>query len=307
MVFFIIQIKPLKQNLYNVLKCFFEKLLYILTNFIIKIFIYLLELKLNFVRLLKVYVIKVILIFMMGSVFGSFLNVCIYRIPRNISIIFPSSFCPNCKKNIPFYYNIPIFGYFLLKGKCKYCKEKISFRYPVVEALSGIFAILCYHNWNSYIAFIHFLFISSLIVISYIDIDFQIIPDIISLPAILISILLSILVFNRDVLITLIATILGGGIFWLIGKLYELFAKKEGLGGGDVKLMAFFGAYLGIKSILFIIFVSSFLGTIYGLALIAFKGKKTSYAIPFGPFLSFGALLYLFYGEEIIKWYLKNL
>lgn len=244
---------------------------------------------------------------MMGSVFGSFLNVCIYRIPRNISIIFPSSFCPNCKKQIPFYYNIPIFGYLSLKGKCKYCKEKISPRYPIVEAISGIFAILCYYNWDSYIAIIHYLFLSSLIVISFIDIDFQIIPDIISIPAIVISIFLSVFVFDRSIFITLIATIIGGGIFLVIGKSYELIAKKEGLGGGDVKLMAFFGAYLGLKSIFFIIFVSSLVGTIYGLSLIILQGKKTSHAIPFGPFLSFGALLYLFFGEVLIKWYLTKI
>lgn len=244
---------------------------------------------------------------MLGSVFGSFLNVCIYRLPRNISIVFPPSFCPNCKKNIPFYFNIPILGYLMIKGKCKFCDAKISPRYPFVEAITGVFAIFCFYTWDFYIAIVHFLFISSLIVITFIDIDFQIIPDIISLPAIAISILLSIFLFDRTIIETLLATIIGGGIFWIIGKSYELIAKKEGLGGGDVKLMAFFGAYLGIKSIFFIIFVSSLLGTIYGLSLIAFKGKKTSHAIPFGPFLSFGALLYLFFGDKIITWYLSKI
>lgn len=192
----------------------------------------------------------------------------------------------------------------MLKGKCKYCKANISLRYPFVEALTGFFALLCFYKWDLYIAIIHFLFLSSLIVITFIDIDFQIIPDIISLPAIIISFLLSIFLFDRNIVMTFLATTVGGGIFWIIGKIYELITKKEGLGGGDVKLMAFFGAYLGLKSVFFIIFVSSFVGTIYGLSLIILQGKKTSYAIPFGPFLSFGAFLYLFFGEKIITWYL---
>lgn len=248
-----------------------------------------------------------LLTFIFGSVFGSFLNVCIYRIPRDISIVFPSSFCPNCKKNIPFYFNIPIFGYLILKGKCKYCKSEISLRYPFVEALTGIFALLCYHSWDLKIAIIHFFFLSTLIVITFIDFDSQLIPDIISLPAIVISFLLSIFIFDRSFIQTITATIIGGGIFWIIGKTYELIAKREGLGGGDVKLMAFFGAYLGLKSIFFIIFVSSLIGTIYGLFLMALKGKKTTHAIPYGPFLSFGAFLYLFFGDKIITWYLSKI
>jgi leader peptidase (prepilin peptidase)/N-methyltransferase len=247
------------------------------------------------------------LIFILGSVFGSFLNVCIYRIPRNISIVFPSSFCPTCKKNIPFYYNIPIIGYIILKGKCKFCNEKISIRYPFIEGLTGCLALLCYLNWDLNLAILHFLFLSSLIVITFIDIDFQIIPDVISLPAILISFFLSIFVLNRSFISTILAILIGGGIFFIIGKIYELVAKKEGLGGGDVKLMAYFGGYLGLKSIFFIIFVSSLFGTIYGLSLMILHGKKSSQAIPFGPFLSLGAFLYLFFGDRMILWYLSKM
>lgn len=245
-----------------------------------------------------------ILAFIFGAVWGSFLNVCIYRIPRNISIIFPQSFCPNCKNKIPFYYNIPILGYFIINGKCKFCQIKISFRYPFIEFLSALFAVLCFIKWPMPISLINFLFISTLIVITFIDIDFQIIPDSINYSGIVVSFLLSIFLFKRDLVQTLLAVIIGGGIFYLIGITYEKIAKKEGLGGGDVKLMAFLGAFLGLKSVFFIIFVASTTGTIFGIFLMLFKNKNKEYAIPFGPFLSFSALLYLFFGDKIIAWYL---
>ncbi len=247
------------------------------------------------------------LIFILGSIIGSFLNVCIYRIPRNISIVFPSSFCPVCKKKIPPYYNIPILGYFLLKGRCKFCNNKISKRYLLIETLTAIFAVISFIIWQPQIAFLNFLFIATLIVITFIDIDFQIIPDSINYSGIIISIIISIFLFKRGVLNTFLATIIGGGLFYIIGKSYEIIAKKEGLGGGDVKLMAFFGAYLGLKAIFFITFVASLTGTIYGIYLMISKHKNKDYAIPFGPFLSLSALIYLFFGDKIIFWYLSML
>ncbi|MCX7771346.1 MAG: A24 family peptidase, partial [Proteobacteria bacterium] len=162
-------------------------------------------------------------------------------------------------------------------------------------------------NFDKDIVDVVVIFISSLIVITVIDIDFQIIPDVLSISGIIISFFLSLFVFDRSIVLTLFAILTGGGIFFLIGKSYEIIAKKEGLGGGDVKLMAYLGGYLGLKSIFFIIFISSLVGTIYGLILMAFKGKKSSHAIPFGPFLSAGAILYLFFGERIIAWYLRKI
>jgi len=248
-----------------------------------------------------------ILVFLFGSMIGSFLNVCIYRIPRNISIVFPSSFCTICKKDIPYYYNVPIIGYFLLKGKCKFCNNKISKRYPLVESLTALFALICFYTWQPIEASVHFLFIATLIAITFIDIDFQIIPDSINYTGIVISIVLSIFFFKRGLTNTLIATFVGGGLFYIIGKTYEIIAKKEGLGGGDVKLMAFFGAYLGLKAIFFITFVGSLTGTIYGIYLMVSKNKNKDYAIPFGPFLCLSALIYLFFGEKITSWYISIL
>lgn len=245
-----------------------------------------------------------IFIFFFGTVIGSFLNVCIYRIPRKISIVFPSSFCPACNKSIPPQYNIPILGFIILSGKCKYCGEKISFRYPFVEFITGLAAFFCFVTFPPLYALINFCFISTLIVITFIDLDFQIIPDVLSLPGIVISGFISYFIFNRTLTSIIVAILVGGGIFYIIGKVYEFFAKREGLGGGDVKLMAFFGAFLGLKSIPFIILISSLAGTIVGIYLMVGKGKNSTFAIPFGPFLSGAALLYLFFGEKIINWYL---
>ncbi len=248
-----------------------------------------------------------VFIFLFGSVVGSFLNVCIYRIPRQISIVFPSSFCPRCSKKIPPHYNIPIIGYLILKGRCKFCHEPISFRYPFVEALSGLAALISYSRWDFPENIIYFIFICALIVITFIDIDFQIIPDTISLPGIVLGYLISVFIFKRGFIEPLIALLIGGGIFYAIGKGYELIKKIEGLGGGDVKLMAMFGAFLGIKSIPFIILISSLTGTMLGLYLMIFKKKDSRFAIPFGPFLCFGAVTYIFWGEKIINWYLNLL
>lgn len=246
-------------------------------------------------------------LFSFGAVIGSFLNVCIYRIPRNISIVFPSSFCPKCGIKIPFYYNIPIIGYIILLGKCKFCKNKISLRYPFVEAITGFFLLISFINWNFPYNLIYFIFICTLIVITFIDIDFQIIPDRISLTGILLGYLVSLFIFKKGFLEPFLGIIVGGGIFYVIGVAYEFFTKREGLGGGDVKLMAMFGSFLGLKSIPFIILISSFTGTIVGLYLIFYKNKDSKYAIPFGPFLCLGALVYIFAGEKIINWYLGKL
>lgn len=246
-------------------------------------------------------------LFILGSVIGSFLNVCIYRIPRNISIVFPSSFCPKCEKKIPPYYNIPIFGYLILGGKCKFCNEKISLRYPFVEILAGFFLLVSFIKWSFPENIIYFIFLSALIVITFIDIDFQIIPDRISLTGILLGYLISVFIFKRGYLNPLLGILVGGGIFYTVGTVYEMVTKREGLGGGDVKLMAMFGAFLGPKSVPFIILISSLTGTILGLYLIFFKKKDTKFAIPFGPFLCLGAIIYIFWGDSIIGWYLNKL
>jgi len=248
------------------------------------------------------------IVFVFGSCIGSFLNVCIYRIPENRSIVFPGSFCPSCKNAIPFYLNIPILSYVFLMGKCKFCKIKISIRYPLIEALTGIFALLLFLKFGLIPSFFYwFVFISTLITISFIDFDHQIIPDIISLPGIIIFASSFYFLPEMTIKDTILGILLGGGSLYAVAFLYYLIKKQEGMGGGDIKLLAMIGAATGMKGVVFTIFAGSLLGTIFGVLLMLYtKMKDTKLKIPFGPFLSAGAILYIFYGEELIQWYLGS-
>lgn len=243
--------------------------------------------------------------FIFGAIVGSFLNVCIFRIPEGKSIAYPASHCPKCRAPIMWYDNIPVLSYLILTGKCRRCGEPISFRYPVVEFLTGLMSLAAFVKFGPTLPYlIYFAFIASLIVITFIDLDHQIIPDVISLPGIPIGFIASFFLPDITYKESLIGILAGGGILYIVAAGYELLAKKEGMGGGDVKLLAMIGAFLGWKGVLFTIFSGSLIGTIIGVALMVAQGKDSKYAIPFGPFLSMGALLYLFFGEPVIYWYL---
>ncbi len=247
-------------------------------------------------------------VFLFGACIGSFLNVCIYRIPKKKSIVFPRSFCPNCKNDIPLYLNIPILSYIFLWGKCRFCKNKISIRYPLVEALTGIFALLLFYKFNLGPAFFYwFVFISVLITISFIDFDHQIIPDIISLPGIIIFASSFYFLPEMTIQKAILGILTGGGSLYTVAFFYYLLKKQEGMGGGDIKLLAMIGAATGIKGVIFTIFAGSLSGTVFGiLIMISTKIFDTKLKIPFGPFLSTGAILYIFFGEQIITWYLNS-
>ncbi len=250
-----------------------------------------------------------IILFIFGACIGSFLNVCIFRIPEKKSIVFPGSFCPVCKKNIPFYCNIPILSYLFLQGRCKYCKTHISMRYPLVEILTGVFPVFLFFKFGlTPPGLFWFCFICVLIVISLIDFDHQIIPDVISLPGIVIFASSAFFIPEmspRDVLIGIFA---GGGILYTIAFLYFKLKKAQGMGGGDIKLLAMIGAATGLKGVIFTIFTGSVMGTAAGLgALIFIKGSNRYLKIPFGPYLSFGAILYIFFGEGLIQWYFRTI
>lgn len=243
--------------------------------------------------------------FILGSIVGSFLNVCILRIPEGKSIAYPPSHCPKCRIPIRWYDNIPIISYFILMGRCRNCKEPVSFRYPMVEFLTALFSLAAMIKFGPSLSYlIYFVFISSLIVITFIDVEHQIIPDIISLPGIPLGFTASFLIPEITYKESLIGIVLGGGILLLVAIGYEFVAKKEGMGGGDIKLLAMIGAFLGWKGVLFTVFSGSLVGTVIGITLMIVQGKDGKYAIPFGPFLSIGAILYLFFGEMLIYWYL---
>jgi leader peptidase (prepilin peptidase)/N-methyltransferase len=248
--------------------------------------------------------VEVLVFLVFGLVVGSFLNVCIYRIPRKISIVKPFSFCPSCKEAIKPWHNIPVLSFILLKGKCAYCEAKISVRYPIVELLNGILYVTAYLSFGlTYALPFILIFISSLIVISFIDLDFQIIPDIISIPLIFSGLVLSLLPHDSAGLVSnikesLIGAVVGGGSLLIVS-----IVSKGGMGGGDIKLNAGIGAFLGWKSALLTIFAGSLIGSVIGIIILKKTGNRK---IPFGPFLSIGALISLFFGERIFSWYFSG-
>jgi leader peptidase (prepilin peptidase)/N-methyltransferase len=257
-----------------------------------------------------------ILSFILGAIIGSFLNVCIFRIPREKSIVRPGSSCPGCGTPIRFYDNIPLISYLVLRGKCRKCGEPISIRYPAVELLTALlFAGLVALFGLSLDAAAALILACLLIVISFIDLEFQIIPDIFSLGGLLLGMILSFVrtppFFGQEILVpfgslpailqSLLGVLLGGGILYAIARLYEVVRKAEGMGGGDIKLLAMIGAFCGITGVIFSLVAGSIIGALVGLPLMLIKGQGTKYAVPFGPFLSLGALLYVFAGDTLIN------
>ena len=242
--------------------------------------------------------------FLFGLILGSFANVCIYRIPLKKSLIYPSSTCPSCGEKIRFYDNIPILSYLILGAKCRNCGTRISIRYPVVELIFGILSLAIFTRYGlSYQYFIYVLFLGALVVCTFIDIDHQIIPDVISIPGILAGFGASLLFSNITWLDSLIGIVGGGGSLYLIAVIFEYLTGKEGMGGGDIKLLAMIGGWLGWQALPLVILISSFTGTIIGGGALVISRKGYSARIPFGPFLSLGTVIYFFFGHEIIRWY----
>lgn len=238
-----------------------------------------------------------------GAAIGSFLNVLIYRIPAGQSIVFPSSRCPKCAKSIRFYDNVPIISYLVLRGRCRDCHEKISLRYPFVEAITALLSMFLFLKFGLSAHYLFsFAFTCALIVITFIDLDHQIIPDVITLPGIPIFFLTAIFFMGIPFIEALLGILIGGGCLFAIAFLYEIITKREGMGGGDIKLLAMLGAFLGWKSLFFILFVSSLLGAIVGISVMIGRGKDMKYAVPFGPFLSIAAVAYLFVGIDVMNY-----
>ncbi len=237
-----------------------------------------------------------------GSIVGSFLNVCIYRIPEGRSIILPGSHCTQCKQPIKFYDNIPIVSYLFLKGRCRNCQTKISPQYPIVESITAALSALLFWRYGLSLPYLAtFSFTCALVIITFIDLEHQIIPDIITLPGIPLFFLAAIFIMNLRLIDAVLGIIIGGGILYLIAFAYELLRKTEGMGGGDIKLLAMMGAFLGWQSLWFIIMVSSLLGAIIGITAMMIQKQDMKYAIPFGPFLSVAAVSYLFFGAYITR------
>lgn len=239
----------------------------------------------------------------LGLFIGSFLNVCIHRIPRSESIMWPASHCPVCNNPIKPWDNIPLVSYILLRGRCRSCSAKISLRYPVVETLSALLALSMLYRFGLTVSFgIYYLWACVLLVITFIDIDYQIIPDRLSLGGIILGLGLVywLPLTYKDALIGLV---LGSGLLIAVIYGYYFLTKKQGMGGGDVKLLGMIGVFTGWQGVLFTIFMGSLIGTLFGLPWALMQKKTMKAAIPFGPFLALGALIFVLWGTQLIDWY----
>ncbi len=250
---------------------------------------------------------------LLGIIIGSFLNVCIYRIPRGVSIVKPHSSCPACKSPIRPWDNIPIVSFLFLGGKCRKCGARISLRYPLVEALNGIlyWAVFACFGMGWHLPFL-FAFVSAMVVITFVDLDFQIIPDVITLPGILIGVASASFLlpdpFSQQSTVgftnTITGAALGFSLFYLIAKIGTAMAKTDAMGGGDIKMMAMVGGFMGWKAVLLTTFLGSLTGAVTGIFIMMASGKGRKLKIPFGPFLAFGAAVTLFFGDTLLRWYL---
>jgi len=244
---------------------------------------------------------EAIVFIIFGALVGSFLNVVILRLPNDSeSIVFPASHCPDCKEPIAWYDNIPMFSFLFLLGKCRHCRQKISWQYPLVELLMAGLSYGLYLEFYISISYlIYFLFCAALLVIIFIDLYHQIIPDVISIPGVFIGFGLAFVNPYLSWQDAGLGIICGGGFFYAIAAGYYLFAKRAGMGGGDIKLLAMIGAFLGWQSLPFVVFSSALLGSIIGIGAMAQQKKGGKTVIPYGPFLAVGSYLYLFFQKEI--------
>lgn len=244
------------------------------------------------------------MVFTVACCIGSFFNVVIYRLPSGQSLVSPASHCPGCNHPIAFYENIPLLSFLFLRGKCRYCRVPISFRYPLVELLTGLLALALFRHWGLHAQFaIESFFVSLLILITFIDLDTYLIPNVLSLSGLAAGILFSFFSVRVTWLGGLIGALVGGGFLYLIALGYELIRHQEGLGMGDVKLLAMIGAFLGWSGVIFTVLSASVVGTLVG-GVVMWRSKKgLATMIPFGPFLSLGAVCYIFWGESFFRWY----
>jgi leader peptidase (prepilin peptidase)/N-methyltransferase len=260
-----------------------------------------------------------IIVFIFGSILGSFLNVCIHRMPKGESVVWPRSHCPKCKKRIPGYDNIPFISFILLKGKCRICKSKISLRYPLVELLTACIFLLFFMRYGlSYDFFFYIVLSCALIIATFIDIPHRIIPDEISIGGIIVGFILSsvrginispITFSFKPMLNSFLGIIVGGGLIFLTGWLFDMVYFKllkkppingetESMGGGDVKLLAMIGAFLGWQRATISFFLAPFFGAAIGIYMLI---NKKDHTIPYGPFLSLAALISIFFADKIIR------
>jgi leader peptidase (prepilin peptidase)/N-methyltransferase len=266
---------------------------------------------------------------LLGLVIGSFLNVVILRLPQGQSVSIPRSHCPHCKQMISWYDNIPVLSYIILGGQCRRCKKKFSARYPFIEALTGIVSVLLALKFGLTVEWaLFFMFSSALIALAFIDLDHRILPDVITLNGIWVGVLTSVYLAEPSPLVarllraigqettnphvialvaSLLGAIVGGGLLWGVAEAYLRLRGIEGMGFGDVKMMAMVGAFLGAPLALLTIMVGSLLGSVIGLLFIKLADKTREYELPFGTFLSFAGIVAVLCGDDLVRWYIEHL
>ncbi len=243
---------------------------------------------------------------LLGFMAGSFLNVVIYRVPRGLSVVAPRSFCPGCRTKIPWYENVPVASWLALRGRCRRCGGRIAIRYPLVETAGGALAVVSVGRFGFGVdAAFAFAFLMALTAIALIDWDFRIIPDSLSLPFIAVGLGWSLLNPGLTLAGSALGALAGGGSLLLVGALYKLARKTEGMGGGDVKLMAMIGAFVGVKLVFPVVLIACFAGTVYAAALLK-SGKGAKTAVAFGSFLAPAAAVCLLVGDRLLRWYFKG-
>jgi leader peptidase (prepilin peptidase)/N-methyltransferase len=248
---------------------------------------------------------SILVVAVLGAMIGSFLNVCIYRLPIGKSIVWPSSACPHCGRALAWFENVPVLSYLVLWGRCRTCRKPISGRYPLVESLTALMFAAAWWYYGPGALFVsRALFGCALIVLFAIDLEHHLLPNLVTLPGIVAGFALS-FVSGPGWLDSLIGIIAGGGVLYLTAEVYYRVRHEEGLGMGDVKMLAMIGAFLGWKLTLVTLMMASFAGSLIGLALIAAGRGGMKYALPFGTFLALGAALATTVGQGLLDWYLR--
>jgi leader peptidase (prepilin peptidase)/N-methyltransferase len=240
---------------------------------------------------------------LLGLAVGSFLNVVIHRVPQRLSVVSPGSRCPTCGYVLGWADNLPVVSYLLLRGRCRGCRAPISMRYPIVELVTmGVF-LLHYGVFGADAILVPRLILAcATIVLFAIDLEHHLLPNVITLPGIVIGFLFSFL-FPPGPVDSLLGLLIGGGLLWLIGEAYYRYSGQEGMGGGDVKMLAMIGAFLGWKLVLVTLVFSSIAGALVGLVVIASRRGDLRYALPYGTFLALAGLMASLYGDRIVAWY----
>ena len=271
--------------------------------------------------------------FILGAMVGSFLNVCVYRIPAGLSVVRPASRCPKCEQGIAWYDNIPIVSWLILGAKCRNCKTDISWQYPLVEAITGLLFFLVFWRFQLTLATpVYMLLAASLVLVTFVDLTDWTIPNEVTFPGIPLGVVLSIVAmfypdsglivlgpFKEAVFNSLLGVLVGGGILYALDKASLILLKKPGMGFGDVKLNAMLGAFFGVYGAVLVIILAAFVGSFIGIGLMLYtKGRevemgeegeehKAGHYLPFGPYLALGGVIVMFIGPQIIDWYFSRL